>query len=424
MGQGGRIPLGKLLSGTNRGEQEEHNDATAGTVSSSMLESSRKATVRLGRLCLWTVLTLFVALCLTTLALALRENAAQRDYISYWSAGKLLVAHANPYDRAAVLNLEKDQGYTSQHLLLMRNLPWSLFLVVPLGFLSASTGALLWVLAVILSGLGSVFLLQQIWQARPPLTAFLFAPVLVCAMAGQTSVFALLGACLFFWLEKSRPIAAGVALTLLAVKPHLAVLFWVVLLLEEVRRRRAGVLGGLAAGLLAESLLAIWLDPKVWIHYATAMRAERIQALYLPNLSCALRIVSGPKHVWVQALPMLAGLGFAVWFWRGRAERWHWARYGAVLLMISVLVSPYSWLMDEALCLPALFYYHLRASRAAGVVLGAANMLLLALVYYRGSLDSLVYLWTAPFWALWCGYVHWHGLRGKVEARLETAGSQ
>ena len=419
MGQRDRTSRGELLSGMSRDKPEVQTCAAAGTASSLMLESGKQSSGWIGRFFKWTVLTLFVGACLTTLTLALRENAAQRDYLSYWSTAKLLVAHANPYDRAAVLRLERGAGYTAEQPLLMRNLPWSLFLAAPLGFLSTSTGALLWVLANILSSLASVFLLQRIWQARPPLTAFLFAPVLVCAMAGQTSVFALLGACLFFRLEERRPIAAGMALTLLAVKPHLAVLFWVALILNEVRQRRARVLGGLAAALLVESLFAVWLDPKVWIQYAAAMRAERVQTLFLPNLSFALRIVSGPKHVWIQFLPLVAGLGLAFWYWRSRAQRWRWAKHGAVLLMISVLVSPYSWLMDQALCLPALVYYHLYASRTAGAVLGTANILLLALVYYRGSLDSLVYLWAAPFWVLWCGYVHWHELMGKGELRLE-----
>jgi hypothetical protein len=35
------------------------------------------------------------------------SNAANRDFISYWAAGKQLIHHANPYDGPGILSLER-----------------------------------------------------------------------------------------------------------------------------------------------------------------------------------------------------------------------------------------------------------------------------------------------------------------------------
>jgi hypothetical protein len=67
-------------------------------------------------------------------AVALAGRPATKDYISYWSAGKLLVHHADPYSSASVLALEKTQGYSENRPIIMRNPPWALFLAVPLAF--------------------------------------------------------------------------------------------------------------------------------------------------------------------------------------------------------------------------------------------------------------------------------------------------
>ena len=63
-----------------------------------------------------------------TISIAESGNAAQKDYISYWAAGQLLVRHANPYDADVVFRLEKAAGFTEPHPLVMRNPPHALLL--------------------------------------------------------------------------------------------------------------------------------------------------------------------------------------------------------------------------------------------------------------------------------------------------------
>ena len=74
-------------------------------------------------------------------------NRAGRDFISYWSAGTMLIHRGDPYSIAHVLALENANGYSGASPLTMLNPPWALFLTVPLGFVGPSTGLFLWTLA-------------------------------------------------------------------------------------------------------------------------------------------------------------------------------------------------------------------------------------------------------------------------------------
>src|ERR1051325_9637091 len=79
----------------------------------------------------------------------LADTGADRDAIAYWAAGKLLLHGGDPYDPAAVLALEKSVGMRSDTPNIMRNLPFSLPLAVPLGYLSSRGALIVWSLAIV-----------------------------------------------------------------------------------------------------------------------------------------------------------------------------------------------------------------------------------------------------------------------------------
>ena len=119
----------------------------------------------------------------------------------------------------------------------MRNPPWALFVVAPLGFFSVQVAAFLWLLALIVLALLAIKCLR-LGLKPPPLVVFLFAPILGCAMAGQVSILLLAGIT-FFKYHQQRPWLSGLALLMPAMKPHLFLLLWPVILMV-----RAGGTGG------------------------------------------------------------------------------------------------------------------------------------------------------------------------------------
>jgi Glycosyltransferase family 87 len=348
------------------------------------------------------------------LGVALYQNAANRDVVCYWSSAKLLWAHGNPYATGAILRAEQGAGGAYREPFIMRNPPWTLFLVAPLGLFSLRAGAFLWVVALIGAALVSVRLLRR-GTRPPPLAVYCFAPILGCAMAGQTSVFVLAGFTLFLKLRQKRcEFLAGAALVLAAIKPHLFLLVWPVLAVEAWRKREFRMLAGLGTALGAATALAVALDPHVFAHYFAAMRSEQIEQQYLPNLSCTLRALTPGRPAWVEAMPTVLGLLWAArFYWRRRAN-WDWWDHGVELLLISAVVSPYSWPFDQILYLPAILYANRREmNRVAIPALTVINGIAVLLLVLTMPLSSPAYALSGlavVAWYVWTrreGTGHW-----------------
>src|SRR5690348_4781686 len=96
------------------------------------------------RFWLATILTAVVVYFLVLHSPQVRKNVAVRDSIAYWAAARLLTVHQNPYDHAMVLALERSQGYNEYRPLVLRTPPWSLFLVLPLGWISPLPAWITW----------------------------------------------------------------------------------------------------------------------------------------------------------------------------------------------------------------------------------------------------------------------------------------
>src|SRR4051794_17668136 len=59
------------------------------------------------------------------------------DFIEYWAAAKLTLDGNNPYDPAQLLPLQVANGRQTDEAVMMWNPPWSLTVVLPLGFFPA-----------------------------------------------------------------------------------------------------------------------------------------------------------------------------------------------------------------------------------------------------------------------------------------------
>jgi hypothetical protein len=337
------------------------------------------------------------------------KSATERDFIQYWAAGQQLVHGANPYDIAAILRIERAAGLDGNQPKVTFSPPVAFFLFLPLGFVSAKTGLILWLLAL-LGCLSLAIWILWILNGRPDsryhLLGYAFAPALCCLMAGQLSIFLLLGVVLFLYLRVSHPWLAGAALLPCALKPHLFLPCAIVLLLWVVSRKAYRLLGGFSAALLASCALTLCFDIHAWPQYAQMMRTTRVLDVFIPTLSVAFRFLVNRNAVGLQFIPEAAGCIWAIWYFWTRRNRWDWMDQGLLLLLVSVACAPYAFFFDETILLPAVLVALYRAAQSGrsllplAIIAGAALIEVLAVV----QITSPFYLWTAPAWLAWYLY--------------------
>jgi hypothetical protein len=332
----------------------------------------------------------FLLICGTTLLSDITgSGVASRDYISYWAAGKLLAQHHDPYDVHAILELE---GRDSRAVV-MRNPPWSLWITLPLGFVSAVNGSRLWHLMLAAALALSTYYLRG--KRRDYGAAFLFAPAICCIAYGQTSLFVLLGVCGFIYFREERPLIAGAALSLCALKPHLLLPFFTVVLAWTLTRRSFALIGGLTASWAGEFVLVRALDPNIWSHYRHTMLSSGIDTEFIPTVSGTIRHFSACP-LWLQFAPTLIATIWAVTYYLGHAEEWDWTRHGSLVLTVSILFAPYAWLADLVLFWPVLMP-RLRTRRIHIVALLVSGAMLLQLCLGVEA-HSMLALWPPLAW--------------------------
>jgi hypothetical protein len=349
----------------------------------------------------------FSVLLVGVCAALLGPNAAgSRDFVEYWAAGQQIVHHANPYDDKAILELELTAGFPPGiSPQVMGNPPSTLLLVLPLGWVGPRVGELLWELLLLAIVLASIHMLRAMYgfpKNLLHLLSYSFAPALTCWLAGQVSIFILLGLTFFLRWHLSRPFLAGVSLWLCLLKPHLFLPFGVVLLLWIFVTRSYKILAGTAFALGVSSAVATLVNPAIWTQYAEGMRTERIDRLPLPCLGAMLRTYVFPHTVWLQCLPAALGCAWALGYFLRRRDNWDWVEDGPILMLVSVFVAPYSWFMDQVILLPAVLHgiYSTRSRTCIAIVALISAVIEIGAI--RGVLlDSKFYLWTAPAWLVW-----------------------
>ncbi len=325
------------------------------------------------------------------------------DFIEYWAAAKLIVAGENPYSPDLLLPLQRAGGRDTDRAVMMWNPPWSLAVVLPLGFLPPREAQLLWLainLAAILYSGDRLWHLfggsnSRRWVAWVITLAAM--PTAFALQSGQVSPLLLLGAVLFLECERrGLHFAAGAATVLLAIKPHLAYLVWVAIGCEAiVRGRWRIVVGGAVAG-LACGVLPLAFDPRVWHEYADALGNRPPAEWVSPTLGTLLRLAAGPEFFRLQFVPVLAGLAWFAWH-RQRLESWNWSEQLPLLLLVSFVTAPYgAWPFDMVLLLPAVMAVCAGREHGRGLIAAFLAVDLGCLVLNLCSVVSFWFLWVSP----------------------------
>jgi glycosyl transferase family 87 len=351
----------------------------------------------------------------------IRAGASKRDSIAYWAAGELLVHHQNPYSVPAVLALQRSQGYLGQKPLMMRPLPWSVWMFLPLGLLNVYWAWAVWTAVLLACLVASIRICWKLYGEgpKPPpaftLAAYLFAPVAGCLVGGAMGMVLLLGIALFLLLERDHRFWAGVALLIPMAKPHIFALLWPILAIWIITRKKWGLLGGAAAALLVATSIALAFDSQILQHYRAMMHDQAIQNEFIPALSGMIRVLFFRRFLWVQLVPLGLGFAWSAWYFSAHRQSWDWRVHGPAVLVVCLLTTPYAWMTDEVVLLPAILQAVLWLQReklkiySQLVVLCFVllNFLLLLILQAKVPPSTGIYFWSSLVW--FAGY--WYALR-------------
>lgn len=312
-------------------------------------------------LALFTVFLITTAVSIAIVAVGvLRARPIEHDTIWFWASGRLFVHGANPYDTRAIHRIAIALGWNpARETLMMPNPPSALFLTAPFGLMNAPSAVIAWSLMLTAFLVLSVRLIARIVERNKPeylLLALVFPSVLGCIEVGQTGLITLLGLALFLWLHKEWPFWAGVALSLCAFKPHLFLIFGVVLLAWIAREKKWLILAGAGVAVAMEMAIAMAVDPLVWSHYRAGMAAQPFTAEHTPTFGGMIRMAIAPGELWLEFIPVAFACGWAVWYFLRNRSAWNWATHGSVATLVSLSAAPYSWFTDQVIAIPAILF--------------------------------------------------------------------
>jgi arabinofuranan 3-O-arabinosyltransferase len=324
------------------------------------------------------------------------------DFVAAWAAAQFATSGeaATAYDLGA---------FTKEQLTAVASLggdyawaypPTYFLLIAPLALFSYVSGALAWMFGtLVLYGAGIRAILPR-WSAVLAAMASPFA--LWSFYSGQNGFLtaALIAGTLA--LLDRRPIAAGILLGLLTVKPQLGIVFPVILILTG--RWRVFTAAAVTALLLA-LLSYLLFGPQTWSAFFGALQHQAGSVLdrgevafhKQQSVHALLRLLgAGDTLAWsVHAAVALTALGFTLWLWMQRVDD---RLKAAALAMTALLATPYLFIYDlPILSVPIAFLCSLGIDR--GFIPGertAIAVLMPVLLLFAGApvgVPLLLALW-------------------------------
>ena len=361
----------------------------------------------------WKYFAPAIAICLVMLRSRVRLLLIPQpvyDFMTYWAAGRLFLAHANPYSAAAMYHIELNLGWQYAQSLVLLNPPWALPIVSLLGILPFAASHALWLaISVVLEAVSGVVLwryfggAKRLWWMGLAL-AFTFLPCGSAEHMGQITPLMLAGLTLFLWLvQREHYFAAGAALLLVGMKPQLLYLVAFAIVLWALRNRRWTLLAGAVAAYAASTAAAFCYDPATLGYFHASTQAAMDTNCGVGGL---LREIFGQQHRWLQFLPSAAGIAWFDAYWRRHGRSWQWEQRLPLLLLVSMVTSPYVWAHDFVLAMPSFAYLAVRLSRTrTDWLMPSAAALVVQIVIFgvcgslsKAEMASASALWLLLFW--------------------------
>lgn len=334
------------------------------------------------------------------------------DFFHFWVSGNQNFHGLNPFDPQTIERMRSQEGGIpiQTTISVTLNPPWVISVFMPFGLLDYSISRMIWLILTI----GIIQLSAQVlWQVYSGgqnkrwfgiLAVFIFSPTISALEKGQITIFALLGLTgfLYFIIIKRNDWLAGACLSLVSFKPQLVLLFWLALLIWVIQQRHWKILLGVIIAILFLTIVTILFNPLVLQQYFTMLHSYSISDWANPTIGSYLRFFwLGIDKFWLQYLPSLIGAVWFLYYWYHHYKLWDWANELPIILLASLITSPYAWTYDQVILIPAIIqatiWIVVDWKRYSTVIIAisylALNLLNLLL---HTKLDEFWFIWLAP----------------------------
>lgn len=311
-------------------------------------------------------IVLFLALSGFYFSMWRHVRAPLSDFLPIYAAARLQQAGQNPYDVEAQCRVQNtvrtDLCMPFNHTPVL--LPLARLIATENYTASYARWCLLLVIVLAVTAFVAYRLSENLDASQQ---AILFLPVFISITQGQDTAFMLLGVFLWAWLLKTRnDFWAGVALTLAVIKPQIALLFGVPMIVSRPRAFLGFFLGGLAAVVFSLYLVGI-AGFKGLIEIVKITAAGQSFGVNHADMYSAVGIFAraGLSPYWAWPVFVLGLFGVSL-LWRTYGTSIHALAVGIVVITIA---APHLLFHDLALLVIPLFLIHPYAPVLASLVL-------------------------------------------------------
>lgn len=330
------------------------------------------------------------------------------DFVAFWASARALVESGDPYDPSTVLAVERTAHWTAPHAYRVWEPPWIFPLLVPFAVLPYQFGRVLWFIVQLGAATAAADLLWRLYGGDPArrglawVVTFLFAPTIIAWRTGQVSGLVLLGLAIFLVCERSgRDLAAGVALALAAMKPHVVYLFWPILLARTIMTCRWRLVVGCVGAVTILTAVASAYRLSLAVDFITTIGSDPPRQ-GASTLGTVLRLAShglvgGDFYGLVFVAPVV-GLVWAGMRVARRASKWSWSAEMPLVILVSLALAPFAWVYDEIIAVVPLVQIVAVASGGGGV---PGRPLVAGFVVVDLAMFAMNVARVDPFWYVW-----------------------
>jgi hypothetical protein len=350
------------------------------------------------------------------------------DFIEYWSAYQLYTGREDPYDPSRVFAVEQAAGMKGDVALMMWNPPWLLTLFSPIlgldfdsaarSFLGLNIGLLLLALVLTLDALQVPLRKWGLCMC----VGCCSVPVFLALQLGQMGLVLAFGVAGVLWsFAGSRPMLAGAFASILTIKPHVAYLLCIPLLIGLPMRVLARSICGftLAMAVLFAAMsfqspgsFVYWMNRGMHAGNPLLVDVYKWKTTTLASqIRWAMEYVTGVAPVWpLFAVPLVTIFTVTFLMWRRRASI-DVRHVLPGLLPLSCCTAPFGWIFDcavtcvtqAALCAWAL-ESGLTARERRVVLYGIVGLSVVLLFHYGVLLSPYDKYWYVMpvLFGLWC----------------------